>query len=514
MDTIIMYLKKKRIVNMKKITLIIALIPVLASCDFFFDNGIVEHDIIKETYTNAEGDIPLEKVSGFKNYTKDTNINIGFNTLDTTGNQKVLVVPVVFEGENDFTDNDIDRLNKSFFGTEADTGWESVKTYYEESSSNRLSLSGEVGATLYLDVSTSFAIANVKNGNVSAVSQYAISDLYKSYSKKTLQDYDLNGDGYVDSVAFIYSNNYDYDEFWAYVDYTGEYPNEDKPTVCVYMWASYTFLNDSSLKIDTHTYIHEFGHILGLDDYYSYDQNGWDPSGSLEMQSHNVGDQGGYSKVTNGWNDVIYVNGKNSKSGDSINIEIDTTALKDGDLILINDKWNYSTLGEYILIEYYTPAGLNEYSASGVNEDYNIMYTESGLRIYHIDSRVCTIDVSNGFAEFVSYTDEIKNNDNQYYYFVGASNSVNRSYLSDENKGKFKLQQLMQANVTSKHDPNHFENGGMASNDTLYNVGDVFMASDTFFANETKFNSGNNVGYSVEMISKNTTSANVEITKL
>ena len=63
------------------------------------------------------------------------------------------------------------------------------------------------------------------------------------------------------------------------------------------MWVSYDFVNDKYLdfynynKLDTHTFVHESGHLLGLNDYYCYDtENTWDPAGVLDMQSYNVGD--------------------------------------------------------------------------------------------------------------------------------------------------------------------------------------------------------------------------------
>ena len=66
------------------------------------------------------------------------------------------------------------------------------------------------------------------------------------------------------------------------------------------MWASYEFMNDSGTnRIDAHTYIHETGHLLGSDDFYSNED--YDPVGDLEMQSYNVGDMGAFSKFQFGW---------------------------------------------------------------------------------------------------------------------------------------------------------------------------------------------------------------------
>ncbi len=452
------------------------------------------------------------KSEDLKYINTDSNNSMGYFSLPTTGNQKVLVVPVQFSGSPAWSDSMTTRLEKAFFGTQTDIGWESVKTYYNESSSGKLNISGELTDPLVLSI-TAQSAASSYGGDT--VEDYVISSFYSTASTTLLNEYDQDNDGLVDATMFIYSNDYKgsgrgySDAFWAWVWYLNN-PSSSKPTVGTYMWASYEFLNDeTNLEIDTHTLIHEFGHVLGLDDYYTYDSNGWDPVGTLEMQSYNTGDQGAYSKLTNGWNDITYINGEKANSGDKIAVEIDTTALKDGDIILINDSWNGHALDEYILVEYYTPQGLNEWATTSENTTYGNMYTESGLRIYHVDARLVKLNSS---GRFVSYSDEIYND--SYTYFPGASNSYSWSYLDSPDSYDFKLNHLMQADVTSSSDSDHFENGGTASNSTLYNVGDKFAASSIFFSEGTKFNDGSEVGYSVEMLSKTTNTATVEIEKL
>ena len=68
--------------------------------------------------------------------------------------------------------------------------------------------------------------------------------------------------------------------FWAYQYYWNRAPwNENKengrPVFNTYAWASYEFIREDSNYNETrpaaHTYIHETGHMFGLDDYYDYD---------------------------------------------------------------------------------------------------------------------------------------------------------------------------------------------------------------------------------------------------
>ena len=126
-----------------------------------------------------------------------------------------------------------------------------------------------------------------------------------------LKKYDKDGDGFVDNCVFVYSNTYSRTStstFWAWCSASMTETNVNKPTINNYMWVSYEFSNDkyddnyNSNKPETHTFIHETGHMLGLDDYYCYDdENSWNCAGELDMQSYNVGDHNAYSKMALGW---------------------------------------------------------------------------------------------------------------------------------------------------------------------------------------------------------------------
>ena len=58
------------------------------------------------------------------------------------------------------------------------------------------------------------------------------------------------------------------DPFWAYKFYWNRYANTEKPTPNTYAWASYKFADEGvgyNFNIpDAHTYIHETGHMFGL----------------------------------------------------------------------------------------------------------------------------------------------------------------------------------------------------------------------------------------------------------
>jgi len=63
-----------------------------------------------------------------------------------------------------------------------------------------------------------------------------------------------------------------------------------------------------SPNIDAHMLVHETGHMLGLEDYYSYSglEN---PCGGVDMMDLNVGDHDAYSKMVLGWVNPYVVDG-------------------------------------------------------------------------------------------------------------------------------------------------------------------------------------------------------------
>ena len=115
------------------------------------------------------------------------------------------------------------------------------------------------------------------------------------------------------------------------------------------MWASYQFLKNGYYdkynqgKLETHTFIHETGHLLGLDDYYCYDDlSSWDPAGALDMQSYNVGDHNVFSKFVLGWLEPYVVT-------DECEIELKTSSLYP-EAILIKNDWNGSSYMVYYMM--------------------------------------------------------------------------------------------------------------------------------------------------------------------
>lgn len=489
----------------KHITLLSTVAMLLSGC-FIHEDTSSTPSIEPPQSDTGDG---YTKVDNFTYVNSEVTKTQGIYNLNTTGDAHILVIPVQISGEQEWTKTMLKNAELAFFGKAEETGWQSVKSFYELSSYGNITIKGEVAPVLKSKYTKSQLSNNIVNGSpmpdALIVEEFEKSSAYESLRSR----YDKDSNGYIDSVVFMYSNAINSDKgYWAWVYWGGSNPSFSNPTVNTYMWVSYNFIaGDQKNKnvpyaaygdlVDGHTVIHESGHMLGLDDYYCYDDNGWDPSGVIDMHSNNVGDDNIYSKMAMDWAKPYYV-----KTSSSVTLTLRTSAFY-GDAILINDNWNGSPCDEYLAIEYYSPYGTNQKDAEAKYPGNGLrMYTVSGFRIYHIDARVVKLNERGGM---IDYVDNISNNG---YYAIGASNSKSYSFLK-EHKGDFKLCHLMEAGGK-----NTFKSGKYATNETLFREGSSFEASSEFFYYGTKFNNGNEVGYKIEVGKCDTYEGTITITKI
>ena len=455
-----------------------------------------------------------KKINSFDFNLQDVKVTTGQHSLSSVGDSYLLVVPVEFSNAPKWSLSSLEVINKGFFGDASDTAWQSVSSFYRASSYGQLNIKGEVAKTLSIPLTVQEASAHKVDGKASpdevAITYFNADSSYDELRKA----YDTNGDGYIDSIAFVYSNQIDYSSdtekdngYWAWVYWNSERASTSLPVINSYLWMSYYFFTGSDYAgygtdIDAHTAIHETGHLLGLDDYYQYDKEyKFDPSGGLEMHSFNIGDENIYSKLALGWVNPYYV-----KSSDSVTLSLRSSAIY-GDAIIINDDWTGNSMDEYLIIEYYTPQGMNEKDSifsykPNRKQKTDKMFTENGFRIYHVDSRIVELEARGAFKRYVTEL-------GKGFYSVGASNSPSRSCLVGKDKIDYKYLHLLESSGI-----NTFKNGGIASNDTLFKKGSSFVASSEFFPNGSKFNSGIEVGYRVSINDCNAEFGSITISKI
>lgn len=310
-------------------------------------------------------------------------------TKGLSDNSKVLVIPVEFSDYK--ADNQMQSvLEKVFFGTSEETGWESLKSYYYKSSYGKCNISGTV-----LPV---FSTGNTSKYYDSMDDDTAVNSIIKAaleYYDNSINydEYDSNGDNYIDSIYIIYTAPIDYESddslYWAfsYQYFTDDYEYYDSVEADFYCFMGYDFIfetlaNGKKVSYNAETIIHESGHLFGLDDYYDYDDTKG-PDGGIgggDMMDYNVGDHNPFSKMILGWVTPKVIDATNISS----DITIDLKSFgQSGECLVIVNGWENSYFDEYFVIDFYTPDGLNALEAG-----YSGLFSISGIRIYHVDSRL------------------------------------------------------------------------------------------------------------------------------
>lgn len=479
----------------------------LSSCNFNIFNPGYSIPYVSLPGSLAEGDYrPVETpftYGDFKTSSQQT-------PLPATGDSKILVLPIIVEdyplsvSEQTSIKSD---LEKAFFGNDDEVAWLSVSRFYEVSSFNQLHIDGVVadwydcGYTTseldYMNNVTGAGSVQTAEG-ISLLADEALAH-YADVTGSDLSEFDSNNDNIVDSVWLIYSapnyqNNTSLsDLFWAFT-YWNTYYHTAPMMVESFSWASYDFMYQAYRgAIDTHTYIHETGHLLGLDDYYD---GGGEiaPMGAVDMMDYNIIDHNAFSKFSLGWIYPYYVD----KPG-SIRLRPSATT---GDALLIptGSSWNGSAFDEYLLLEYYTPEANNYmdahygyYAQSGPQA-----FTESGVRIYHVDASLYALEPSGEEGYFAVFeVDRPYSSDNGGLTVVANSNSPSRSYYDQvhgEESGHTLIQMMDATRKRAFHEMYEF-----ADNSSLFQNGDVFSLArySSSFPEGPYFNDGTRSNYEI-----------------
>ena len=327
--------------------------------------------------------------------------------MPSVGEVNVLVIPIkfydVYTSSSNLTKYH-DDLERVFF--KDDTGFESLKTYYEKSSYGKLKINGEV-LDWYSPKNPSTYYENIYANSNSNISKYlgelAIEALSANGMDLDLSKYDYDKDGILDGVYLVCNKmQQKYDSlYWSWVTYYGGSKTISDYKLYQIMWSNVCFMyKDDFYKdvkgdtVNAITFIHETGHMMGSDDYYDYSPNEYKDSifgskldnegegcnlgaGSFDMMDGNVGDHCANSKMIFGWITPYVIT-------QDATIELNKFSTT-GDAIIVAPSFDMESknLSEYFIIEYYDYDGLakqNIYDNRG--------YTKSGIRIYHVNARV------------------------------------------------------------------------------------------------------------------------------
>jgi len=460
---------------MKKRNLIsLFLTVVLVSCN---DSSITSS--INPTSWTQNENLVLTNTTEFKEA----------HSLSSIGNQKILVIPCEFSGEREFTSNDLELIENAFFNenlsTEDGRNSYSLTEFYKQSSLDKLNITGEVTDVLKIPYTVDFLTDDGSYfPGVAAECYYKLSSVTDDY----LKSYDQDSDGYVDSVVFVYSSptSERTGSFWAWVANFDTEKSISRPNFSRHMWVGLDFFAQYDYDIDAHTIIHETGHLLGLRDYYPSDNYNL-ALGGHSMMDYNISDHDPYSKYLLGWAEPIYYDFENYQEV-TIKLEPFQGTNK---FVLFNPNWNYSAMDEYLMFEYYTPTLLNSLDAKYQYGTRPLGFTESGIKIYHVDSRIAKCEYSQQLASLVfnEYVNEIPSEyDENTYYVIAASNNTEDSHTDASRQGRYK-----QIALIENKEFNTLQSGATADNDSLFQVGDVFSSFDSAYISNGKFNNGNEI---------------------
>lgn len=332
-------------------------------------------------------------------YVKDvTDQGYYIDGCPTTGDVKVLVIPVEFSDRTASSlGYDLTKLNTAFNGLSGTTDYVSVAEYYFTSSYGKLSLEFDVLDSWFRPSNTSTYYQNKTMdyyGDSVAIGDQVILDEALAYleSRMDLSQYDSDNNSVIDAVVLITTLEIGDDDFhWAYrywniyTDSDGYYYEYDGVSANDYLWASYAFMfetvdseGNSSFTdnnaLNTYTFIHEFGHVLGSDDYYDTAYVN-EPLKGCDIMDSGLGDHNPFTKFNYGW----LTSSRLVVADSTVTLTLEDFS-KNGDTIIIANNWD-DTLGayqEYYVLMYYRSVGLN-----GGDAGY---FLADGIVMYHVNA--------------------------------------------------------------------------------------------------------------------------------
>ena len=467
------------------------------------DNSDIKDEINISVYSDGSGFSKLPVNATVKDLHR--------HYSESLDDQKVLIVPIHIKDETSdsrWNDSKIAKLNNIVFNQDDPASYVS---YYHTASNGRLTMSGEV-SPIYQTEYTRSQLEDDNRGKGNIFTMFSNATEWLNETDPTIdiaKDYDSNHDGYIDNIHFIVDATTSEwgSNLWPHMSQTGNYPStgDNLPTVNTYSLSNTGELNDA------YTFIHEQGHIFGLQDYYNYsslsDSYGnpeyVDYVGCLDMQSYTCFDWNVYSKLNMGWVDPYYFDG----TKESATIEIGPAA-STGDCIIVGDNWNGNAFDEYITIELFADQGNN----SLFWNNYSSLLGNGGIRLSHVDSRLV-----NGENE--EDIDNITDGDLYTPYYLKYSNSVNsKDCYGYSFNDDYHLLNVIQAGGKNTFSKPTTDNYSLFLNQNdLFQTGDVFSMAkygQEFFPNKTTLDNGDDFPYIISFDKVTPESATITITKI
>ena len=325
----------------------------------------------------------------------------------SVGDVRILVLPICFAGDSSAVKNqlDVEKLNTQFNAKE-----QSVSSFFKESSFGKLNLNFDIYPELITapySLSSYFSYFESNPESSYPVNQILLSALTEIEDKVDLSKYDLDNNGYIDSIVMINTLDINSDNLfqWAYkaqnviTNVAGDSYTFDGKSAGNYVWMSNDFLYDESGRFTEVTIVHELTHTMGVKDYYSTDYTFRDdPVYGMDLMSSLRIDHSPFTKIALGW--------------------IDKARLLTDSSIANVKLENYWSTGDVLLLA-------NDFSPDlGCFQEYFILiysvgnpYFDDGFIVYHVDASLLAQKNYNQFAFFFY-------NDNDAYISGGSEDNL------------------------------------------------------------------------------------------
>lgn len=458
----------------------------------------------------------LEIVSPLGNNFENNHDLVEYAYPEAVGSINNIVVPIYWKDQQDRKNainyqsllkvlgNIIDEKGNILNTSENDDEFTSLSEYFYQSSYGKLTINSFVTEWYYLDENLSDNYGG-SFADREDLDKKIIDWVLKTYPDIDISLFDKDKNSLYDSIIFINTadlegyDGYNRTGFTGAYHYRKQYTNEfantlEEPGINTYINLSFGFLFDDN-KIDdsvtgliSSTLIHEYGHTLGLVDYYDT-IGSLSPVGKFDMQDSNCGDWNPYSKYSVGWITPNVIDEEDFNGKTSIDIRINAFA-ESGDVLLIpalGYDYNGTPYDEYIMLELFTPSGLYNY----MSRDFGLNNT-IGVRMYHVDARHEMRTLTNKEGES---------------FQIGTIHYSNSSGLYAKDYGYFLIETIQADKVNTLTSTYVFGNS-IESND-FFKQGDIFNMNDyKEFFYEGLMDSGLEFGYTIKIKEINSTSEN------
>lgn len=435
------------------------------------------------------------------------------STAPSTGDLNVLVVPFYYQDQEGYLEESLEQIINCLGNVKLSDGslkegeisgeYATLSEYYEKASYGQLHLTSYVTDWYCMPEGTfeDYRWSELNKRDIDLIQEW-VQEQYASWTS----DLDQDQNGIYDAVVLVcaadLSTSHD-----AYSQQSVDGACEQTHAYDMSRAASagkaainYNVLINTSMLWEegtdrtvscANTLIHEFGHELGLIDYYDVTYSGINAVGGFDMQSDNVGDWNAYSKYAVGWVCPTVLTSQDIGSGLTVTL---SNFEESGDVIVIptegtkvNADGTMSPFNEYILLELFTPDGLNAPSAQA----YGL--TKAGIRIWHVDASMIQIPLKNSEGNEYTVGDFLHSN------------------VYSEN-GMYNLEVIQRGGV------NTFTEFDMLypylENSDLFGTGDSFsMNSHGAFFYQGLLDDGSEFPYTIKIKAVTDSEATIEISK-